>query len=97
MPVHFVKKIDNILRLFDGDLSLSEIISMDYPSQRAMVFARIENLKKSQEAFEQGKIDSYSRRYASSMGGLSSIGSSTSISSTSPQSQYKSKNARIKN
>jgi delta-aminolevulinic acid dehydratase/porphobilinogen synthase len=42
---------------------------MDLPSQRAMIQGRIDNLKESQENYENGKIDSYSRRYASIMGG----------------------------
>jgi hypothetical protein len=42
---------------------------MDLPSQRALIQSRIDNLKESQENFENGKLDSYSRRYASIMGG----------------------------
>lgn len=57
-----------MVRLFDGDLTLSEILSMDIPAQRAMIQARLENLRKSQEAYSQGKIDAYSRRYANTMG-----------------------------
>jgi hypothetical protein len=42
---------------------------MDLPSQRSLIQARIDNLKESQENYENGKLDSYSRRYASIMGG----------------------------
>lgn len=68
MPLPFVEKMDMLLRLFDGDVGLSELVSLDLPSQRALVQARIENLKKSQKAYEEGRIDAYSRRYAASMG-----------------------------
>lgn len=85
MSVAFVEKMDMILRLFDGDISLTELLAFDVPSQRAMVQARLTNLRRSQEAFENGKVDAYSRRYASTMG---VGGSSTSISysASSPSS-----------
>jgi hypothetical protein len=65
-----MKKIDATLRLFDGDITLTELVHMDLPSQRALIQSRIDNLKESQENFENGKLDSYSRRYASIMGGF---------------------------
>ena len=80
MSAAFVEKMDMILRLFDGDISLSELISLDMPSQRALVQARINNLRKSQEAFDNGRIDAYSRRYASTMGGGLGLGNSGSTS-----------------
>jgi hypothetical protein len=58
-----------MLRLFDGDVSLTELVNMDLPSSRVLIQARIDNLKESQENYENGKLDSYSRRYASLMGG----------------------------
>jgi hypothetical protein len=64
-----MKRLDATLRLFDGDVSLTELVHMDLPSQRALIQSRIDNLKESQENFENGKLDSYSRRYASVMGG----------------------------
>jgi hypothetical protein len=64
-----MKRLDATLRLFDGDVTLTELVHMDLPSQRALIQSRIDNLKESQENFENGKIDSYSRRYASIMGG----------------------------
>lgn len=64
IPLPLAQKIDGMVRLFDGDVTLSEILAMDIPSQRAMVQARLENLRRSQEAYKQGKIDAYSRRYA---------------------------------
>jgi hypothetical protein len=64
-----MKRLDATLRLFDGDISLAELVRMDLPSQRALIQSRIDNLKESQENFENGKLDSYSRRYASVMGG----------------------------
>lgn len=74
-----------ILRLFDGDISLSELVSLDMPSQRALVQARLNNLKKSQEAFENGRIDAYSRRYASTMGGgINANTSSIQYNASSP-------------
>ena len=63
-------KLDGMIRLFDGDMSPTEILSMDIPSQRVMVKARMENLKRSQENYKNGILDAYSRRYASSMGGM---------------------------
>lgn len=68
IPLPLAQKIDGMVRLFDGDVTLSELLSMDIPSQRALVQARLENLRRSQEAYKQGKIDSYSRRYANSFG-----------------------------
>jgi hypothetical protein len=65
-----MKRLDATLRLFDGDISLTELVHMDLPSQRALIQSRIDNLKESQENFENGKLDSYSRRYASVMGGF---------------------------
>ena len=87
MSVAFVEKMDMILRLFDGHISLTELLAFDVPSQRAMVQARLTNLRRSQEAFENGKVDAYSRRYASTMG-VGGGGSSTSISysASSPSS-----------
>ena len=41
MSVAFVEKMDMILRLFDGDISLTELLAFDVPSQRAMVQARL--------------------------------------------------------
>jgi hypothetical protein len=63
-----MKRLDAILRLFDGDVSLTELVHMDLPSQRALIQSRIDNLKESHENFENGKLDSYSRRYANVMG-----------------------------
>lgn len=103
MPL--AQKIDGIVRLFDGDLSLSEVLSMDIPSQRAMVQARLEQLRKSQEAYNEGKIDAYSRRYASTMG-ITGAGGGNSLPSpdysdadTSPQQNQQEKqslNARAR-
>ena len=56
---------------------------MDIPSQRVMIRARLENLKRSQENYKNGIIDAYSRRYASSMGGL--FGGGDDASSVSSQ------------
>lgn len=101
MPL--AQKIDGMVRLFDGDISLSEILSMDIPSQRAMVQARLEQLRKSQEAYNEGKIDAYSRRYASTMGITGAGGGSLpapleSNSDTSPQQKQQeiSLNARAR-
>ena len=69
IPMLLAMKIDGMIRLFDGDMSLSEILSMDIPSQRVMVKARLENLKQSQENYKNGIIDAYSRKYAG-MGGM---------------------------
>lgn len=65
-----MKRLDATLRLFDGDVTLTELVHMDLPSQRALIKSRVDNLKESQENFENGKLDSYSRRYASVMGGF---------------------------
>ena len=102
MPL--AQKIDGMVRLFDGDISLSEVLSMDIPSQRAMVQARLEQLRKSQEAYNEGKIDAYSRRYASTMGITSAGGASLpspdySGTNTSPQQnqqEIRSLNARAR-
>lgn len=56
-----------MVRLFDGDISFTEIMSMDIPASRAMIQARLENLRRSQEQYSQGILDAYSRRYASTM------------------------------
>jgi hypothetical protein len=64
-----MRRLDATLRLFDGDLLLTEIVHMDLPSQRALIQSRIDNLKESQDNYENGKLDSYSRRYAAVMGG----------------------------
>jgi hypothetical protein len=64
-----MKRLDATLRLFDGDITLTELVHMDLPSQRALIQSRIDNLKESQENYENGKLDSYSRRYANVMGG----------------------------
>jgi len=58
-----------MIRLFDGDFTPSEILSMDIPSQRVMVKARLEALKRSQENYNRGVLDAYSRRYANVMTG----------------------------
>ena len=86
MSVAFVEKMDMILRLFDGDISLTELLAFDVPSQRAMVQARLTNLRRSQEAFENGKGDAYSRRYASTMGVGGGSSTSISYSASSPSS-----------
>ena len=80
IPVQMAMKLDGMIRLFDGDMSPTEILSMDIPSQRVMVRARMENLKRSQENYKNGILDAYSRRYASSMGGFFG-GGDTSASS----------------
>lgn len=75
-----------MIRLFDGDYTPSEILSMDIPSQRVMVKARLEALKRSQENYANGILDAYSRRYANVMTGQSN--SSTYFSApTSSQNQ----------
>ena len=86
MSVAFVEKMDMILRLFDGDISLTELLAFDVPSQRAMVQARLTNLRRSQEASENGKVDAYSRRYASTMGVGGGSSTSISYSASSPSS-----------
>ena len=104
MSVAFVEKMDMILRLFDGDISLTELLAFDVPSQRAMVQARLTNLRRSQEAFENGKVDAYSRRYASTMGITGAGGTSLpspdySGTDTSPQQnqqEIRSLNARAR-
>jgi hypothetical protein len=73
-----MKRLDATLRLFDGDITLTELVHMDLPSQRALIQSRIDNLKESQENFENGKLDSYSRRYASIMGGYLNVNPSSS-------------------
>ena len=88
IPLPLAQKIDGMVRLFDGDATLGEILSMDIPSQRAMIQARFENLRKSQEAYAQGKIDAYSRRYANVMGlGGASINSNYALPESNPSSQ----------
>jgi hypothetical protein len=77
-----MKRLDATLRLFDGDVTLTELVHMDLPSQRALIQSRIDNLKESQENFENGKIDSYSRRYASIMGGYLNTRPSSNVSET---------------
>jgi len=57
-----------MVRLFDGDISLTEILHMDLPMTRAWVEARLKRLQESQKNYEKnGIIDSYSRRYMNSM------------------------------
>lgn len=87
IPIPLAMKIDGLIRLFDGDLTASEVLSMDIPSQRAMVKARLENLKRSQENYANGTIDAYSRRYASSMSIGGSDYSSPSLVQTSHEEQ----------
>jgi hypothetical protein len=73
-----MKRLDATLRLFDGDITLTELVHMDLPSQRALIQSRIDNLKESQENYENGKIDSYSRRYATIMGQYLTVNSHSS-------------------
>lgn len=87
IPMALAMKIDGMIRLFDGDISADQILSMDIPSQRVMIKARLENLKQSQENYKNGIIDAYSRRYASSMGGLGGGSSEYSIEQDSDSSQ----------
>lgn len=70
IPMALAMKIDGMIRLFDGDISADQILSMDIPSQRVMIKARLENLKQSQENYKNGIIDAYSRRYAGGMSGM---------------------------
>lgn len=70
IPMPLAMKIDGMIRLFDGDISADQILSMDIPSQKVMIKARLENLKQSQENYKNGIIDAYSRRYAGSMDGV---------------------------
>jgi hypothetical protein len=60
MSILQMRKLDAMLRLFDGDISLTELVHMDLPSQRALVQSRIDNLKESQEKLKNGIVDSYS-------------------------------------
>ena len=69
IPMALAMKIDGMIRLFDGDMNAEQILSMDIPSQRVMIKARLENLKQSRENYKNGIIDAYSRRYAGNMGG----------------------------
>lgn len=71
-----------MIRLFDGDYSASDILSMDIPSQRVMIAARLRALKESQEKYKNGIIDAYSRRYANTMGSFDDY-STSSLSSPS--------------
>ena len=88
IPLPLAQKIDGMVRLFDGDATLGEILSMDIPSQRAMIQARFENLRKSQEAYAQGKIDAYSRRYANVMGlGGAAVNNNYALPESNPSSQ----------
>jgi hypothetical protein len=70
MSILEMKKIDAMLRLFDGDVSLTELVHMDLPSQRALVQSRIDNLRESQEKLKKGIIDSFSisNRYGGALG-----------------------------
>lgn len=57
-----------MVRLFDGDVSFTEIMNMDLPMSKAFVEGRLKRLQESQRNYEKnGIIDSYSRRYVSSM------------------------------
>lgn len=74
-------KIDGMVRLFDGDYTASEILSMDIPSTRSMISARLKALKESQDKYQNGIIDAYSRRYANTMGNFDDMTSSLSLPS----------------
>jgi hypothetical protein len=86
MPLQYIARIDMTLRLFDGDISLTELMNMDIPSQRALVQSRIKKLNESMENLENGRVDAYSRRYAGTMGGGFGGGSSSGISYHAPSS-----------
>lgn len=75
-----------MIRLFDGDYSASDILSMDIPSQRVMIAARLRALKESQEKYKNGIIDAYSRRYANTMGSFDDY-STSSLSSPSHEDE----------
>jgi hypothetical protein len=97
MPIMQVKKLDAMLRLFDGDVSLTELVHMDLPSQRAWVHSRIDNLRESQEKYKKGIIDSFSisNRYTSSLGGHS-LNQTGTVNTDPPQIERpKSRNARV--
>lgn len=72
-----------MIRLFDGDYSVSDILSMDIPSQRVMIAARLRALKESQEKYKNGIIDAYSRRYANTMGSFDDYSTSGNLTSPS--------------
>ena len=81
-------KMDGMIRLFDGDYTASEVLSMDIPSQRVMIAARLQALKESQEKYKSGIVDAYSRRYANTMGSFDDLSSLSR--SLSPPSQEES-------
>lgn len=93
-----------MVRLFDGDISLTEILHMDLPMTRAWVEARLKRLQESQKNYEKnGIIDSYSRRYMNSMSpfGMHASSSSSPVLESSSEDETppprKSLNARPDN
>lgn len=87
-----MKKIDSMVRLFDGDLSFTELMAMDIPLQNAMINARLENLRQSKEAYiKNGITDSYSKSYVvnQGFGGM--------LPSTPPETKEAAKEKYVKN
>lgn len=63
IPLEIASLIDSQMRLFDGDVTLGEIMNLDIPLKKSLMMARLTNLKKSRERFEKhGEIDSYTRK-----------------------------------
>lgn len=81
----YISYIDNVLRLFGNDISLTELMRMDLPSTRAFIDARQRNLTKSMENYRDGKIDYYSSQYL--VGGFG--GGISSSKDSSSQITYK--------
>lgn len=96
LPLEWGIKIDGLVRLFDGDLTFDELMRMDMGSQKLMLRARLEQLKRSQEAFSRGVIDSYSRRYAAMGFGGMGGGGGPNTEITSAPSEPENKQPEIK-
>jgi hypothetical protein len=92
LPFVMVQKLDKLLRFFDGDLTMTELLSLDTPSQRALVQARLENLRKSQQAFEKGRVDMFTRRYTTTL--INGPGDNGGNDSPSPDKTPKPRNFR---
>lgn len=59
-------RLDSLIKLFDGDITYTELVNMDIPYLRSLTQARLANLAKSRDLLKKGQVDGFSKKDVSS-------------------------------
>lgn len=61
IPLEILARLDSLKKLFEGDITYTELVSMDIPYLRSLTQARLANLSRSRELLKQGQVDNFSK------------------------------------